>query len=299
MFENGFPRGWSSFRKLALLFRSVLNAAVSVLKTVTGNPIHITDALAQPAVDLQVDFSPVQSGSGDPSPDNVRPISGLTGLTIYRSGADTSDPTVYLISWQTEAGTIYDGTLDVTTGVLTATMAEVDAGDASWIRYDTESAYAFYISITFGRVGVAREAPDFLASNYKAVDTTSRSAFVNNGAELTACHVTGGRGFYVKDSRYTDAAAFKASMTGQKIVYVLAEPQTFQLSPTEVMLLQGENNLWSDANGDLSLTYYADGRASDAEALGILLGNRYVNNHEDDEPKDREALEILLGGNDR
>jgi hypothetical protein len=66
-----------------------------------------------------------------------------------------------------------------------------------------------------------------------------------------------------------------------------------------VTTLLGMNNVWSDANGDLELTYYADGNASDVEALNILFGNRYVNNHEDDEPTDREALDIILGGNER
>ncbi len=65
----------------------------AVLKTVTGSLIHITDALALPAEALSVNVEPIQAGSGDPSPDNVRPISGRTSATIYHSDADTSDPT--------------------------------------------------------------------------------------------------------------------------------------------------------------------------------------------------------------
>lgn len=36
--------------------------------------------------DLTVAIEPMQAGTGDPSPDNIRPISGWTGANIYRSG---------------------------------------------------------------------------------------------------------------------------------------------------------------------------------------------------------------------
>lgn len=54
------------------------------------------DEYDMPLKSLIVDIIPVQSGSGDPTPDNIRSISGRTG-------------------------TVYGGTLDVTTGLLTVT----------------------------------------------------------------------------------------------------------------------------------------------------------------------------------
>ena len=56
-----------------------------ILKTITGALLHITDALAKPAHELVAVLSPVQSGSGDPSPENVRPISGWTGVEIGKN----------------------------------------------------------------------------------------------------------------------------------------------------------------------------------------------------------------------
>ena len=66
-----------------------------------------------PVKDLTIGIEPVQSGSGDPSPTNIRPISGWTRANINANG------TTYPITFPTEAGTVYGGTLDVTTGVLT------------------------------------------------------------------------------------------------------------------------------------------------------------------------------------
>lgn len=45
--------------------------------------------------------------------------------------------------------------------------------------------------------------------------------------------------------------------TGAQVVYELATPQTVTLTPTEVQMLLGTNNVWSDTNGDVTLTYWS------------------------------------------
>ena len=42
--------------------------------------------VAAPLKECKIHFSPVQEGEGDPSPDNIRPISGWNGITIDLSG---------------------------------------------------------------------------------------------------------------------------------------------------------------------------------------------------------------------
>lgn len=51
-----------------------------------------------PVSDLKVQMEPIQAGSGDPSPDNVRPITGHDSVKVWRTGVnliDTSDITDY------------------------------------------------------------------------------------------------------------------------------------------------------------------------------------------------------------
>lgn len=43
---------------------------------------------------------------------------------------------------------------------------------------------------------------------------------------------------------------------GAEVVYTLATPQTYQLTPQTISLLHGNNNVWSD--GEVELTYNAD-----------------------------------------
>ena len=56
--------------------------------TVGPAPIATFDASAadMPLKGMTVNIEPVQAGSGDPSPDNVRPISGWTGCKLHRTG---------------------------------------------------------------------------------------------------------------------------------------------------------------------------------------------------------------------
>ena len=55
---------------------------------------------------------------------------------------------------------------------------------------------------------------------------------------------------------YDSASAFKAAMSGVQFVYELATQQAIQLTPQEVKLLLGTNNVWSD--GDVVMIYFAD-----------------------------------------
>ena len=54
--------------------------------TATGNPLKFVTDVAKPLNKLKASFFPVQSGTGDPSPTNVRPINGFTGLNVKHFG---------------------------------------------------------------------------------------------------------------------------------------------------------------------------------------------------------------------
>ena len=89
------------------------------------------------------------------------------------------------------------------------------------------------------------------------------------------------------------------SGTPMEVVWKLKTPATYHLDSIEALYtLVGENNIWADTNGTISVT--ASGiteiTPSDAESLNLLLGGRYVNNHTPDDVSDSEALNIILGG---
>ena len=59
--------------------------------TITGNPASFETNVAKALTGFTIPFTPTQSGSGDPSPENIRPISGWTGLNVYQSGINIID----------------------------------------------------------------------------------------------------------------------------------------------------------------------------------------------------------------
>ena len=68
------------------------SADVEGTKSVTGNPLTLTDAAPINAESLVVELEPIQEGSGDPSPTNVRPITGYTECEVKGVGKNLLDP---------------------------------------------------------------------------------------------------------------------------------------------------------------------------------------------------------------
>lgn len=90
------------------LYNGVLNASKTF--EATGNPIVIPEY--KELVKLKTDFSPKQAGTGDPSPENVRPISGWDSVKVTVSNeSESHDYDIALPE------TVYGGTVDAVTGV--------------------------------------------------------------------------------------------------------------------------------------------------------------------------------------
>ena len=56
------------------------------LKTISGSITHFEDGAEADAKSVIAHIEPVQEGSGDPSPDNIRPITGHTEMGVLRTG---------------------------------------------------------------------------------------------------------------------------------------------------------------------------------------------------------------------
>lgn len=71
-----------------LLALAALNGggASIIERTAIGNPLTFLTDLARPLKSLLIPFTPQQEGTGDPSPQNVRPIVPWNGLKVWKSG---------------------------------------------------------------------------------------------------------------------------------------------------------------------------------------------------------------------
>ena len=67
-----------------LMASDVLNLAEY---TVTGNPVSFTTQIAKPVKSITIPLSYTQEGTDDPSPSNVRPISGVSSFTFTHNNS--------------------------------------------------------------------------------------------------------------------------------------------------------------------------------------------------------------------
>ena len=77
-----------------LYFGGMVKAASgkAVEDTATGNPLTFLTDLAKPLKSLVANFLPIQSGTGDPSPENIRPITGWDAVNAWCAGKNLLDP---------------------------------------------------------------------------------------------------------------------------------------------------------------------------------------------------------------
>lgn len=363
-FESSF------FTNEELLFLAGASGG-GVEHTIINNPATFTTDLAKPLRRLVIPLTPVQSGSGDPSPSNIRPITGWTGLNINRTGknmfhingtdmvsdgwnryfpnsftkagtyrfscgkqwggtgqkggvigfkdspsnsasrigemlgsysfgntsysftatiteeqakakymyfgcssenapastftdaefqlelgttATAYEPysgTTVPVSWQTEAGTVYGGTLDALTGILTVTHTLIDLTDVTYWEKSVAYPGGFY-SYT-EHLGI-KERKDFICSHAKTATTLAQ--YVQG-----TCYCDGSINIRImpEGSELTDWETYlqAQSQNGTPVCIAaeLREPQTIQLDPVTLSTLKGYNAIWTDTNGDNTIVY--------------------------------------------
>ena len=183
---------------------------------------------------------------------NICSITGWTGAKIYHSGEDTSNPTIYEIAFPSKAGTVYGGTLDVTTGELVVDMAmQIFDGSEEWVSYPDFEGY--YCKLSSMKIGIRQDG----ISNYLKNSKSSISGQKNSiwlGLSSNICFLIG-----VYESMGSTLEEFKAYLSDNNlmVVYPLASSITYTLTSMQINTLLGVNNIWSDA-GNVSMNYVID-----------------------------------------
>lgn len=156
------------------------------------------------------------------------------------------------ITWQSSAGTVYGCNIDPVSGVLTVDMISFDLGDASWELNSARFLSRNGLSSNPAKNVGTTTKPNAICDTYKTLAWNSVTT-LNDGSFSAV-----GNQIIVSDSRYSTSAEFKTAVAGTKIVYELATPLTFQLTPIQIATLLGTNNFWSNSNGQIDLEYRAD-----------------------------------------
>lgn len=334
----------------------VWDTVMENVREYSGSMVHFeADNIAPEVASLKVNITPKQSGTGTPSPDNVRAISGWESVSVYVRGKNLFDEVytniydglrykaifvgngtftmstttprhsdganLFFLAGQVTTGvstnsngvwanqnrtvasvngyvtiayrilggvseyspvnyetqievgttateyqpynlnshttttslgrTVYGGTLDVVSGVLTVDRAMITIDGTNYNMAMSGSNKRCYISDS--RVPKAKPspnvhtpAPNLIANYLTAVGDTQ--AYQGTVGVCIYATESANIGFTLTGNTMTlDEVKTYLASNPLQVCYELATPTTYQLTPTEVNTLLGENNVWADA----------------------------------------------------
>lgn len=190
--------------------------------------------------------------------------------------------------------TVYGGTLDVVSGVLTVDRAMVTfdgSSDEPYVIGSYGMAFRTYLPNDFKPTTNTRELAGLVSNQMTEVTQASTWGTVGTGALIANTNQL----YFKLASDLTDISALRTYLASNplQICYPLAEPQTYQLTPTEVNTLLGENNVWSD-NGDIKVEYW---EKMPNETIQFLEGVYHITYTAEDEcgNKTEVTRDIIVG----
>ena len=262
MFNTGFPDHWTTLKKLLFAVGSGIAGGGGFWKTVTGTLIHITDALASPVKELSV---------------AVQNSDGVTGCNINVHGVNFYDG-----EW--EYGNISDDTgqnsgtstsyfrsknyLSVPGGVGFYWYSPTRSGTFRQFYYDKDKNFLGYGGERWNRVITPwanneemRKKIAYIrfrvSSSY--ADYSDSKISINYPTTVTEYLPHAGTTYPISwqtEVGSITSGTLKIAEDGS--VSLETGGATHQLeSITPISTLAGENNIWADVNGEITLTYQA------------------------------------------
>lgn len=186
----------------------------------------------------------------------------LSAATAYKNDISINYPStntayypymggIAIIDWTDEAGEVFGGTLNVTTGELTVNTLMVDLGTLNWIHFNTDGRNFFSVATSNRDINgkIICSAYPYMG---KAYDSQMESR-----KDKTLWIDPTGKTIKIKDTRYANVNTFKEAVNGVQLCYDLITPRIYQLTPNEVKTILGANNIYANT-GDVSVEYRAD-----------------------------------------
>jgi len=218
---------------------------------------------------VRVTVAPAQSGSGTPSPENVRSLVGFENIHVFRSGSDTGTYKDYPLRLP---HALYGGVLDINktgAGTLTLEYMYVKGG---WTQYATNAngynSYRQSIALGYGN----NDGSGYAKSNITAVFGSFNSQTVAENRIQTPSNGT---------TQCYMALQSDVDPNDVEFLFRLKTPETYAFNAQVIRSLLGVNNVWSDA-GEAEITSYASGggiyrptdninfKGNDSMAIGLV-----------------------------
>ena len=156
-------------------------------------------------------------------------------------------------TYEPYTNTVYGGSLNLTTGVLTAEWKYDDMGNYSW--ENASSANSSYVILSWSNSYNGDNQPYLFADSFNVVSINTFNSKI--GVDGYWATINSSKRFYIMSTALNGMTAneVKEFLTGMKFCVKLLEPITYQLTPQEITALIGTNVLWSDTNGSNTAIY--------------------------------------------
>lgn len=217
-------KGWSS--------RHIVDMLCPAMEEV-GNPVQVDHPVPGYPLDIVASWEPTQEGSGEPSPDNIRPIKGRDSVTVERKEDNQMRHLIF-------SDSVYGGEVDANTGAGEKQWEPITIkGDENWIEPGSKAYYAFFGLAPSDGVtrGFCTHYPYGNAPKHALVNKNGAAVFYGFNAEMTI------------DEWKAFIAAQYAAGTPVQIAYKLAESIPFTATGGATLpALEGVNTILTDAD---------------------------------------------------
>lgn len=194
---------------------------------------------SSPSLILAVIFNNTATNTGNTIIANDIMLETGATATPYTPYSGTSYP----VSWQSEAGTVYGGTVDVVSGVLTVdrAMMYVD-GSQNIYNVGYHGSSGLYYTVITNTLTSKEGDPSLISNRFRnGYNIGIGNCYVTDlGTTLVAV---------LPDQTITTREQARQWFVDNptQFVYALATPQTYQLSGQHIKTLLGLNNVWADS----------------------------------------------------
>lgn len=206
------------------------------------NTVSFDTDLTEDLVSLKVGLTATQSGTGNPSPDNVRPITGYSSMNLNVNG---NNITITL------GQTVYGGLLDITNGILTITKNYISITQVQ-NKSEDATGYFWYGSTSYYTI------PAILGLNF--------GAMCNRLVTTSNLNRTSPEGYYTffengiirwKEEGALSINEYNTYLASNplEIAYTLRTPIIISLTPEQISTIKGINTITTDTNGNVEVTY--------------------------------------------
>ena len=214
-----------------------------------------------PMDNIECDVTAVQSGSGTPSPDNIRPISGHSSCTITVADSDDTPVNTCTVNF---GQTVYGGEADVTNGKVTITHIKI-TDFAQYYRDFFSGTYSteYRINLPYPSTNVVYSEKRGSLCNCKNEESAywggNHTNEANSANDIFAINPLGEiLAIYDADTTLTKET-FEAKYSGNiELVYELATPIEVTFTPATTDTINGTNKVSSSTGNMKSLTYFSD-----------------------------------------